>query len=53
MMKGSPVMPASEKTPESRWAMSPQQAKELSIALAQAAIDVGVDPTAPDTPFEH
>lgn len=48
IMKGSPVMPPGLKTPEARWAMSPEQAAELSIQLALAATRLGVDPTAPD-----
>ena len=48
IMRGSPVVPEGEKTPEAKWAMSPEQAKELSIQLAQAAISLGVDVTGPD-----
>ena len=35
------------------WTMSPEQAKELCISLALAAIELGVDPRGPDLPFEQ
>jgi hypothetical protein len=43
IMRGSPVVPAGEKTPEARWAMSPEQANELSAQLAQAATSLDTD----------
>ena len=34
------------------WILTPEQAKELCIQLALAAIELGVDPRGPDLPFQ-
>ena len=49
-MRGAPD--SSKDSPLAAWTMSPEQAKELCIQLALAAIELGVDPRGPDLPFQ-